>query len=378
MADFLTRLAERALGQATLAQPIIVPNAPTFAVAGDAYPRPAVPEYESGPVVTDAAAEEQIATSLVPQRPVSQATPETRRPGAPDHFTINQTFDYPTVDPAGDSRRTALESGLSIEALEALPAEPPRFPLVERQSPAATPAPEFPPEITLEDRREQPRRNRESELPFSDSPSPLPAATSAAPRLVPRQPASPATSQFPPAEPPITPAAGRRTLDMARQLSGPVADHQPGLPPAIGTVAPAPVATAPIASGATRSDFRRLVPETTPQERRELVTLEPPFQSENSENAAPQQGVVPPDYRDDLNRTDQRASRRPAPPSVSPVGVSPAPEGPPPQRNIRVTIGRVEIRASLPHPAPAAPAPRRYRPALGLNDYLKQRNGQQR
>lgn len=49
------------------------------------------------------------------------------------------------------------------------------------------------------------------------------------------------------------------------------------------------------------------------------------------------------------------------------------PSSPPP--NIRVTIGRVEVRAIMPPEPKAPPAkPSRPGPALSLDDYLKQRN----
>jgi len=49
--------------------------------------------------------------------------------------------------------------------------------------------------------------------------------------------------------------------------------------------------------------------------------------------------------------------------------------------DIRVTIGRIEVRAiTLPPPMPPAQrtAPPRPGPALSLDDYLKQHNGRQR
>ena len=55
-----------------------------------------------------------------------------------------------------------------------------------------------------------------------------------------------------------------------------------------------------------------------------------------------------------------------------------APEAPAP--TIRVAIGRIEVRAITPPPAPPTQrtAPARPGPALSLDDYLKQRNGEQR
>ena len=45
---------------------------------------------------------------------------------------------------------------------------------------------------------------------------------------------------------------------------------------------------------------------------------------------------------------------------------------------VRVSIGRIEVRAITPPPAPPAQRPARLGPALSLDDYLKQRNGGQR
>ena len=58
---------------------------------------------------------------------------------------------------------------------------------------------------------------------------------------------------------------------------------------------------------------------------------------------------------------------------------TPVPATPPPAPTIRVTIGRIEVRAI---PPPATPAPRarppQPNPAPSLEDYLKQRNGGRR
>jgi hypothetical protein len=42
---------------------------------------------------------------------------------------------------------------------------------------------------------------------------------------------------------------------------------------------------------------------------------------------------------------------------------------------IRVTIGRIEVRASVPPAAPARQQPPRRQPALPLDEYLRRRNG---
>jgi hypothetical protein len=49
----------------------------------------------------------------------------------------------------------------------------------------------------------------------------------------------------------------------------------------------------------------------------------------------------------------------------------------PPAPSVRVTIGRIEVRAVLP-PAPVAPQNRSSRPALTLEEYTKQRNRRER
>ncbi|MBX9581698.1 MAG: hypothetical protein K2X87_15455, partial [Gemmataceae bacterium] len=52
--------------------------------------------------------------------------------------------------------------------------------------------------------------------------------------------------------------------------------------------------------------------------------------------------------------------------------VEPQPEGPP---VVRVTIGRVEVRANFPSPPAGRPPAGRPAPRLSLEDYLKGRAG---
>ncbi len=67
----------------------------------------------------------------------------------------------------------------------------------------------------------------------------------------------------------------------------------------------------------------------------------------------------------------------PAPPQT-PAG-SPAVPSPPQPPVIRVTIGRIEVRAVTPPPiAPPAPRPAPRPPSLSLDDYLKERRGGRR
>jgi hypothetical protein len=54
------------------------------------------------------------------------------------------------------------------------------------------------------------------------------------------------------------------------------------------------------------------------------------------------------------------------------------PEPPPSPPTVRVTIGRVEVRAVQPPPPPPSAAPVQQGPALSLDEYLKQRNEGQR
>jgi hypothetical protein len=44
---------------------------------------------------------------------------------------------------------------------------------------------------------------------------------------------------------------------------------------------------------------------------------------------------------------------------------------------IKITIGRVDVRAVMPAAATPHPAPAQRRPALSLDDYLKRREGGQ-
>jgi hypothetical protein len=50
-----------------------------------------------------------------------------------------------------------------------------------------------------------------------------------------------------------------------------------------------------------------------------------------------------------------------------------APAAPPAQPEVNITIGRVELRAAPPPPAPAAPM--RTAPRVSLDDYLQSRGG---
>ena len=78
-----------------------------------------------------------------------------------------------------------------------------------------------------------------------------------------------------------------------------------------------------------------------------------------------------------------------APTPTTPVYLKPAAPPPPPSAPglprapqptvIRVTIGRIEVRAvTLPPVAPPAPRPAPRAPSLSLDDYLKERRGGKR
>jgi hypothetical protein len=99
----------------------------------------------------------------------------------------------------------------------------------------------------------------------------------------------------------------------------------------------------PLSSG--DAETYHLPPRVTAERNRES-TREPAIQPISIEQIAPPA------------KTQPRASE-PAEPAV-----------------IRVTIGRIEVRATTP-PLPAAPRTRPPGPALTLDDYLKQRNGGQ-
>ncbi len=71
------------------------------------------------------------------------------------------------------------------------------------------------------------------------------------------------------------------------------------------------------------------------------------------------------------------AQPRPAAPTAPTAQPTP-PSTPTSEPTIRVTVGRVEVRAVTPPTPSASPAAERTGPALSLDDYLKQRDGERR
>jgi hypothetical protein len=183
---------------------------------------------------------------------------------------------------------------------------------------------------------------------------------------------------------------------MARELPRPDRDRgmDGGLPRldaaepfrVLGQPEPPPIAGHPWQSTALPSDETSIVAEgDVPRAARPPDSPSPAIgvmAVEGRDSPPERLGQRPPEPVSELyNRESLRLSASPASqaplhatlPSqvVSPVAAEP-PSSPP---TIRVSIGRVEVRAMLPSPPATKATPVRARAAVSLNDYLKQRGG---
>ena len=198
----------------------------------------------------------------------------------------------------------------------------------------------------------------------------LAAAPAAAPVALPRSDARPQ---------PAVPAPGDRSLP----------DEESGPPPYRGRQIP-PEALISVKSVAADAV---LEPSSLPGSVQPLVELRAgetaalgPAKPVPVEPAMPGRETLPPETPPPTaqalpTREGATMVARPRTRLAQPAGPVPAegeqpasgPESPP---TIRVTIGRVEVRAVMP-PAPEPAPPTRHAPQLSLDDYLKQRSGEQ-
>ena len=301
MTDFLTRLAERAMGLGRVVRPVVPsryapdvnglqPGAPVM--EDDTMPE-AVPPALDASVATDASPE-VVGRYSIDALGRSVASGSTRHDVAPGEIGAAPTAGPPADSPSGP---------------------PPRS--------ATGPAPRPSPLVGFDEGDEVPSRS----TPRSARPTAVTAERSAQRRV----------NQAPVVPPPPTPR-GRPSDDVAP-----------------------PTSSAPREAG-SRAE---VVAPLTGRSRFTTAPAEPflvvPHPRVDAWVGGPSRELGPP---------PEPAVARPHPT----VEVSPAPAGPAP--TVRVTIGRIEVRA-VPPPAPPEPrpAPRSAEPALSLDDYLKLRRG---
>ena len=369
MTNFLTRLAERALGVASVVQPLIVSRfAPGPALVGEAPPGLEQEEaVESAGEGTQALFEREILKDVSPP---ASPPPILVSEGAPPSVMPNP--------PQRETPDTGLPSGRRIE---------PNVRELGGTSLSVTPTPHraVPDTESPPDHHVKPDAGEEDQGPalpaFQDVPSvttptvsqrPTPETRSASSRRAESGPmeqaeARPSQRRIGPQAPetfvPIprlvrsedSPAGERSTGSFPTALEPPVEeDDGPSLPPEPSPETSKEVSESQRASRPSRPE-RRQVPEAPPS------------------TTSPQRPLVPRVLRPNI--AARREPARPMPEEQE--GALPElPSSPP---TVRVTIGRVEVRAILP---PTSPPPRippaRRGPALSLDDYLKQRNEGQR
>jgi len=356
MADFLTVLAERTLSVAPTVQPIIAPMfAPPSAVTEDWAAVDSTLEAESPgsegrvhPAHANAEAGERLnflADTLQSRRATSRAA----RPGddeapslpAPAPIIMDDGEDEDGVDVRRG--RAAMNDADNVSSL---------MPFVQRQE-------GYPQQGMM--------------------PSPLDRATQG-PRVRGTMKRPPYTGKF------FEGAASeanipRRGDDGEEWLGGPLWS------PAVGPVNseqaqdPSPLAAPPLAPTELRN---QVTPEIegaqVPTASREQTSLVPP-----GERRATQE----PRVRGTMKRPLHSTPRAPLQEAhhvavVSTQVAAPTPQSPAAAPTIKVTIGRIEVRAvpaastALPPAPPAQPKSARPGPKLSLDDYLKQYNGRQR
>jgi hypothetical protein len=350
MADFVTRLAERAMGEAPVVQPLIPP---AFAPEQPAHPSDSGWESEASPSPED--------PGHTAYHPTRQTLAAPDAPSlAPDLPPTPEPQEVPLPDPP-----RLVDSG---------PAEPVAAPGQDR---GADPGPRNPPRREREPAESDPletgssvgqedRQNSSSRTTGpSNSAPPGPArretgrggrdetriTTEGRPK--PRPEPRPGTIRR------VEPGPLRRVADEAPRRPAP--EDPPPDPPAAK-------------NGSHRSVFRQ---DGTVEEPGLAVGAPSsgkvnPLVSGNEQGRAATSPVprIAPRIVD--HSPDQRREQAPRETRAF------APE--PPAPTIRVAIGRIEVRAITPPPAPPPrrESPVRSGPALSLDDYLKQRNGGQR
>jgi len=313
MGDYLTRLVQRTLGMAPVVRPAIAPL------------------YAPGPVMTGAGA--RVSEEAFPGEVVDTS------------FSLE---DIPVVPQAGRSHRAMSLPAVSEtpkgseEQLEPGPSAPPNHlrgtPRRQPESQAERARAQAPPEAR------EIRRDGKPSAVFATPQNPSPALTLSGPK--PRIPTSVNETEA------ALPARENRPL-FSLPLHPDIPDHAPLLVPPHGersgitvTREAAPEQGRSQAAFTASADSLPSSPDESPAQQifRPRVVL--------SERQTPSAVEAP-------TKGDRRRG---------------APESATAAPTIRVTIGRVEVRANLPPTAAARSKPARPGPMLSLDDYLKRRN----
>ena len=345
MGDFLTRLAERTLGVAPVVQPMI---ASVFAPETTSY-SPAL-EWD-GEATTSSGALDRVqappAWDAPKEVPEDSATPEHEQQGpstriAPPHppgTSDNSPEPHHPAKSGPSARRTTSGQEGEDQGTANLGA-----PNVPRRTPDAAGADSFEGQV-VPGREEQ----RASSRVTTRHPRTLPETLRHAEPKSMQRGALPTSQRVLPDNSPFGPPAAE---DGAERI----------MPRLIGT-------SVGQGQGAT------LLPRPSPDKQATPDAAEGTMQSNATPDRRAPSDAPPVAPRTLLRpRLDAHLERGPQEPRVAATELSAS--------NIRVAIGRIEVRATTPPPPPVLPArrtaPARPGPALSLDDYLKQRNGGQR
>lgn len=362
MTDFLTRLAERALGVASVVQPLIVSRfAPGPALVGEAPPG-----LEQEEAVESAGEGTQERETLKDVSPPASPPPILVSEGAPPSVMPNPPQrETPDIGPP---LRRHIEPNIDeSESTSSLVAPTPYRAVPDTASPT-----DHRVEPDVEEEDQGPALPVLQGVPSVVTPTasqrPTPETRSASSRRAESGPMEPAEAR--PSQRRVGPQALETSMPIPRpvgsegspvgersmggfptRLEPPVEEEDgPSPPPEPSPGIPKDVSGSQRTSKPSRPE-RRQVPEAPPS------------------TTYPQRSLVPRVLRPNIAARREPARSRP---DEQGVALPELPSSPP---TVRVTIGRVEVRAILP---PTSPPPRippaRRGPALSLDDYLKQRN----
>jgi hypothetical protein len=365
MADFISRLAERALGVAQVVQPVM----PSIFAPEPLIHSPGSEHDGEAATPSDYLVRTQapFAEETLPARDAPTAHPQYALTGHQrDHRDSSPATPDTRSDPQGQADGAATPSDYLVRTQapfseETLPARnattdhrdsSPAMPGSPLRTPESRPGPSYLDESGPSERVDI--SGKEDQRDSSRSPAKHPRASELQPATLQRTEPGP--------KPPGALSTPQRVLTENLPLSPPLAEDESGQAAlrSVRTLVDhgSGETPQPVPSPGTQSSLD--AGEDTSGSK---TTLDRPEPSDSRPLVAPRR------VRPQLDGHRERGSEEPhaAPPE------SPAP-------TIRVAIGRIEVRAITPPPMPPAQrtAPTRPGPALSLDDYLKQHNGRRR